>query len=324
MGRADFIVKHDPKKESDNDLAKKIVVALFCNPMRYKKPVKVGVFGDSGEGKSSAYLSLASVMLEAEGIDIRNPKILNTINAYTPLEYMEKLDKLLSDKEYKKVKMFGVHEARVLVSAKDWQSFTTQAVGNVNAMSRSIKPLAFFIISQFMSDITKDVRKTLNYVIECDRPLGASTRIYIHKIWHDTRDLENTKMRKRRVRGIIVHPNGRRIPFMPNYIELRLPFPEIMKEFDKQDTMAKKSLLKQTIEKTIQAMKAKFDMEDSKVKGASEFYTDNPEMLTKIGKISRGKFKLKEEVKLMHDFTSEEVKRFGELLTEKMKEKRLL
>lgn len=322
MSRADFIIRHDNTKETESDLAKKIIVSLFARPLKFKKPVKVGIFGDSGEGKSSSYLSIAKTLLEAEGINLID--VMEEVNAYTPLQYMEKLEKLLEKKELKKVRMFGVHEARVLISSKDWQSFTTQAVANVNAMSRAIKPLAFFIISQFFGDISTDVRKTFNYVIECDRPLGQSTRIYIHKIWHDTRDLEKIKTRKRKVRGIIVTPQGRRIPFMPSYIELTLPPKEIMRLFDEQDIKAKKSLLKQTIEKTIQAMKAKFDLESSKVSGAVKFYVDNPEMLGKIGKMSRGKFKIKDEVKIMHDFTSEEVKNFGELLQVELKKNKLM
>jgi hypothetical protein len=146
----------------------------------------------------------------------------------------------------------------------------------------------------------------------------------MYKIWHDTRDLENIKFKKRKVRGIIVMPSGRRIPFMPRYIELRLPNKELLKEFDQQDTKAKSGMLKNIIEKYTQQIKAKFDTENSKLIGAIEFYTNNPDMLGKIGRISRGKFKLKDEVKLMHDFTSEEVRSFGELLQEKMKQKGLL
>jgi hypothetical protein len=318
---ADFIVRHDPKTESNNDLAKKIIVALFGRPLKYNKPVKVGVFGDSGEGKSSSYLTIASVLLEAQGISIKD--YLHIINAYTPLQYMEKLDELLHKKEYKLVNIFGVHEARTLVSSKDWQSFTTQAVGHVNAMSRSIKPICFFIISQFFGDITKDVRKTFTYIVQCQRPLGQSTKIYIYKTWHDERDLESIKVRKRRIRGKIVLPNGRRINFVPTYLSLRLPDYSVLKEFDYQDTLAKKHLLKNTMEKYIQAMKSKFDVENAKVEGAVEFYTNNPDFLSRIGKMSRGKFKLRDEVRIMHDFTSQEVENFGVLINERIKNKRL-
>lgn len=321
MSRADFIVRHDYQTETENDLVQKILVALFHNPLKYNKPVKVGLFGDSGEGKGTSYLSIATALLNAEGIDIK--QYLQEINAYTPMEYMEKLDSLLHEKKLKKVKMFGVHEARVLVSSKDWQNFTTQAVNSVNAMSRSIKPLAFFIVSQFPSDITKDTRKTLNYIIFCDRPIGNSTRIYISKVWHDNRDIENIKIRTRKVRGIIVTPKGRRIPFMPQFIQLRLPEKEVMQQFNRDDTLAKKHLLKNLIEKSIQSMKARFDMENSKVSGAVDFYVKNPDMLSKIGKVSRGRFKINDEVKIMHDFTNEEKKRFGDLLAEKIKKSNL-
>lgn len=322
MSRADFIIKHDPKQENDNDLVRKIFYSLFTAPLRYNKPVKVGVFGDSGEGKSSSFLTIASSLIEAEGL--KPIDYVDDINVYTPIEYMDKLDKLLHNKELKKVRMIGIHEARVLVSKNDWKGFINKAVGNVNAMSRSIKPMAFFIISQFISDIDKDTRKTLNYIIECDRPIGQSTRIYMYKIWHDTRDLEHIKFKKRKVRGIIVLPNGRRVPFMPRFISLRLPNRELLKEFDKNDTKAKAGMLRNIIEKYTQSIKAKFDMENSKIEGAAEFYSNNPEMLGKIGKISRGKFKIKDEVKLMHDFTSEEVKSFGERLQEKLNKKGLI
>lgn len=321
MGRADFIVRHDYDKETNNDLAKKIIVALFAKPLQYNKPVKVGMFGDSGEGKSTSYLTILTVILESVGVDVKN--VLNETNAYTPLQYMEKLKALLYKKELKKIKVFGIHEARALISSKDWQNFINKAVGTVNAMSRSIKPLSFFIISQFLGDITKEVRKTLNYIIECERPIGQSTRVTIYKVWHDKRDIENIKIKKKKVRGIIVTPNGKRIPFMPSYIEFRLPDPEVLKQFDEQDTMSKKDLVENIIEKAIAQLKAKFDLENSRIAGAVDFYSENPDMLSKIGKLSRGKFKLNDNVKRMHDFSESEIKTFNEMLNAKLKSKKL-
>lgn len=324
--RSDFIVKHDPKTETENDLAKKILVAIFDRPLQYNKPLKVGLFGDSGEGKSTSFLTIATALLESRGCDIRDKEICDAINAYTPLQYMQKLEALLDkkNKKLKPVRCFGIHEARVLVSSKDWQNFTTKAVGNVNAMSRSIKPLAFFIISQFLSDITKDIRKTLNFIVKCDRPIGLSTRIYIYKVWHDERDLENIKMKRTRVRGVIVQPNGKRIPFTPQYLELRLPDREVMKHFDEQDTAAKAGLLKSTIEKVIQQMKAQYDDLDTKVNAAAEHYVNNPELLSAIGKHNGRKFKLNKDFSKMHDFTKSETEKFIVKLEEGLQKKGIM
>jgi len=327
MGRFfDFAVKHNFETESQEALTKKILYSLIIRRLKGKKPTVIFMGGDSGEGKSYSALKFQEILLSLQGLDLKD--YLEDINVFTPLQYPVKLNRILGlekhDKDLKKIRFICMHEARDIVKAKNWHKFLNQAIADVNAMSRSIKRLCFIVVSQFIRDISVDIRYTLTYYITVTRPIGKRARLNISVIWKDDSDLEKPRMRKRRLKGYIIDDKGRRKLITPKYLELGKPDKEVTQRFDKLDFESKAKVIRSKTDKLIQEMKAEFDLENKKVKGMVKWYIENPESLTHIGKRYRGKWKVKPDIKLIHDLTDSEAKDFETKLNEGMKNKGLL
>jgi hypothetical protein len=247
---------------------------------------------------------------------------LDAINVYTPLEYPTKLDALLFSKELKKVNLICMHEAREVVKAKNWQSFLTQSIADVNAMSRSVKRLCIIVISQFIRDITSDVRHTINYYIKASRPKGRSTRLYFNVIWYDDRDLEKPKIRKRKLSGYLVYPDGRYRRFVPKYLEVSKPSKEAIERFEKSDYEAKAGIIRKKLNKLIKEMQLDISdaKENKKIDSMVNWYMKNQENIFTIGKRYKGAWKLTPEAKQMHDLDDREAKQFEEKLNDRLKQ----
>jgi len=328
MSYFDFVVKYDRFKDTEQEVVERILYSLFIRKLKGKKPVVTFISGDSGEGKSWAALRLMYILLKLQNIDM--VKVNNIVNVHTPLQYPEKLQILLNPKKFlkhqpelipliKDTNVLCVHEARNLIKSKKWQDFTAQAVADVNAMSRSIKRIAFIIVSQFIRDITTDVRYTLNYYCKCSRPIGGKTKMYMGILWKDDRDLETPKLKRRKVQGYLVSPSGNYKKFIPDYFEMEKPPKEITDEFEKDDFDAKGKIIHQLMEKMISKMQTEFNVGSRKIEAMVEWYSKNDDMLRKIATTtSRGKWKVKPTVSQMHDLTPTEFKDFVDLLNIKM------
>ena len=325
MSFVDFVVKFDPKKDTPEDLTERVLYSLYVRRLKFNKPAITFIGGDSGEGKSISALALMYIIYKLQNQDPR--KFLEISNIYTPLQFPEKIEKHLYDKQYKKANILIMHEAREIIKSKDWRSFLSTAVSDINAEMRSIKRMAVFILSQFIRDITSDMRYTLNYYIKVRRPMGGNkrARLNISVMWKDDRDLEKPKLKKRGITGVLVYPNNTRRYFTPKYLELRKPPKDIIEEFEKQDLESKKNIIKGKIDRLIKEMKIELEVGNDKIKNMIEWYTSNPESLFLIGKKNtRGNWKIKKQIKDMHDMTDSELKLFEDMLNDKLTKKGLI
>lgn len=324
MAFCDFVVRYYPSKDTPEDLTKKILYSIIIKRLKAKKPTVCFLGGDSGEGKSYAAIRLMEILLDVQGLDIK--EYINDINVYVPIQYPEKIDALLNinkskeNERLKKVNVLCMHEAREVVKAKNWYSFINIAISDVNAMSRSIKRLAIFIISQFIRDISNDIRYTLNYYMIVRRPKGKKARLYINVLWKDDRDLEKPKLRKRKLSGYLVYPSGRYRRFVPQYLELSKPSKEIIEIFEREDKEAKISIIRRKIDKLIKEMSIDMDLKNTKIKSMIDFYSTNTENLSLIGQKYGNKWRVKPEIRKMHDLTKKEMKDFEILLNRKLRE----
>lgn len=325
----DFVIPYDVSKDTQQEVTKKIINSLYVKKLHGKKPVVTFISGDSGEGKSWAALKLMETILELQGVDMA--KVNKVVNVHTPLQYPEKLRLLLEPQKFvkdpeelkllKKTNVLCVHEARNLIKSKKWQEFTSQAVADVNAMSRAIKRIAFIIISQFIRDITSDVRYTLNYYCKCSRPINKRTKLYFNIMWKDDRDPHNPKLRYRKLCGYFVKPNNMYKKVFIDYFELDKPKKEITDEFDEDDFQAKGKIIHALMEKMISKLQTEFNYGTKKIDAMVKWYTENPDMLQKIGKTTaRGKWKFKPSVAEMHDLTPTEFKDFVDMMNNNLSE----
>lgn len=321
----DFVVKYDPEKDTQSDLAKRILYSLYIRRIKANFPCVTFISGGSGSGKStSGALKLMQVLLEMQGIDIRD--YLDAVNVYIPLEYPEKLDALLYDKDLKKINVIAIHEAREAMKAKNWNSFINQSIADINAMSRSIKRLMTFIVSQFIRDIDASMRYTLDFYIKVHRGKDRkdkNAKLEINIIWKDDRDLDKPKLRKRRIQGYLVLPDGTYRRFMPKFLSVNLPDKDILEKFDSADTEAKSKITKNKINRLIDEMKSEIP-DDDKIIKMVDYYTKDIDTIASIGKRNKKGFKVKPEIRDMHNLSREETKNFEEKLLLKIKEKDLI
>lgn len=321
MALKDFVIKYNPKVDKPIDITKRILFSIIINRLKHKKPAVLFISGDSGEGKSFSALRLQELLMDAQGMELT--KYLNDINVYIPIEYPQKINNLLGlnkgsykETNLKDVNIICVHEARELVKAKNWQSFINTAISDINAMSRSLKRLCVMIVSQFIRDISTDIRYTINYYIKVRRPIGKKVRLYIYVMWKDDTDLEKPKLRKRKITGYLIYPNGQWRKYSPSYLELRKPKKENVEIFENQDRQSKAKIIKQKINKLIKEMSSDMELENEKINLMVEHYLKNPENLNSIGKQFKSKWKLKPEIRQMYDLSIEESKDFEKKLNE--------
>jgi hypothetical protein len=314
----DFIVRHDLSTESDDALVDKILFNLFLKRIRRHKPCIIGIFGKSSEGKSYAALRIQEVLARLNGFDLLEN--LEVVNVFLPIEYPEKINKLLNDKKYRKVCVLCMHEARTVISAKLWYDFVTQAIADINAVHRKIKPLVVIIISQSINDITKEMRTTLDYYIKAERPIDCRTRLRLFKFWEDDLDINNIKLRKRKVKGLIVGPDGVHRMFRPEFWELRKPDKEIAHAFDKMDLLSKKEIFARRINEMISKMKLDLNLPEKKIDNIIDWYMSNPNNLLTIIERRMGKIRLKKNVMELHDLNKSEYLQ----LENKLKDKKMI
>lgn len=322
MAFCDFVVKHEEGVDSPEQLTRRILYSIIISRIKHKKPVVIFVGGDSGEGKSLSVLRLQEILMEIQGLEFR--KFLEAMNVFTPLEYAEKLGKLLYDKEFKKANTVCIHEAREVVKAKNWQSFLVQAVADVNAMSRSIKRMCIFIVSQFIRDISNDIRYTLNYYMIVRRPKGKRARLYINVMWKDDRDLEKPKLRKRKLSGYLVDKRGKYHRFVPQYLELKKPSKDIIDAFEKADYKAKAEIIRRKLNRLVDEMKAEIGEESGQISAMVDYYVSHPDSLGLIGKRRKGKWRLNVNARDMHNLSVDDARLFEGRLNEALKEKGML
>jgi ABC-type dipeptide/oligopeptide/nickel transport system ATPase component len=294
----DFVVKYDPKTETQEDLSRRIWKVLVNKRMHGKKPTVIGVFGGSGEGKSHTALTIQKMTMENEGVEFK--RYIEDINVYTPIQYPTKINKLLYDKSLKDVNCICMHEAREIISANNWRSFLNQAIGDVNAMSRVIKRLCIIIVSQSIRDISQNIRLTLTYYCTVNRGFGKRVSLKIYKIYVDESDLDNPKLKKRNIRGVVILPDGSRKLLFPTF-EFKDIDKDIADIFDTADFEAKSHIFKNKIKKLIDEMKKEIGDTNERVDEVVK-YIMSKGLFETFMETKGKKFKIKEEKQLMTAF----------------------
>lgn len=316
MAWCDFVIKLESDDVSSEEITKRILYSVWVKRIKHNKPVNAFIGGESGEGKSLSVLRLQELLCVIQKLD--HKEIMTSINVFTPLEYPNKLDGLLYDKQLKRANMITLHESRDIVRAKNWQNFMTQAIADVNAQARSVKRLMTFVVSQFIRDITTDMRYTLNYYCIVRRPKGRKARLYINVLWKDDRDLERPRLRKRKLSGYLVLPSGRYKRFVPQYLEMNLPDKETVKLFEQLDREAKQAIIRRKLDRLLTEMKADIGIESEKIEAMIAYYKKWPDQLSAIGKRYRGKWKVTPEGAEIHGLSKVEAQNFERRMNEAM------
>lgn len=317
ISRCDFVVRYDPDVDTKEDLTKRILYSIIIKRLKANKPAISFLGGDSGEGKSWAALRLQEILLEIQGLYLKD--YIDDVNVYTPLEYAQKLDNMLYEKRLKKVNIITIHEAREVIKAKLWHSFASQAIADVNAMSRGIKPLNIIIISQFIRDITTDVRYSINFYMTVSRPKNKRSRLYINVMWKDDSDLEKPKLRKRKLSGYVVMPDGRYKRYVPQYLIMSKPQKDIRDVFEKADKESKTTIIRNKLSRLVDEMKLDIGDTSDRVNRLVDYYMNNIDNLSSIGRRWRGKWRINTDATKMLDMNKKEIESFQIIINDRLK-----
>lgn len=314
MVSCDFVINYDPEVDDGLSVFRKILYSTIVKNIKANKPVVVFVSGGSGSGKSETVLFAEKELSKMFGWDIYEH--INNVNIYTPMQYSEKMQKLLQDKNLKKVNIAAIHEARVLVNSKNWASFTNTSVAHVNAMSRSIKRIVFFIVSQYIRDISKDIRYTLNHYWRITRQNGQPVHLYWDIMYNDDRDLETPRLKKRKLKGYLVYPDGSYQRFAPDYFKIPRVDKELREIMIQADKEAKVGIIEQRLNDLFKEMTLQNENGNTqKLAKIVEYYTASPERLAEIGQFKRKKWKLDKEAADRHDLNKTEREKLEKMIT---------
>ena len=273
MKLIDFVVPYNAdQRVMGTDICKQ----LFVNRILKKKPTVILCTGDSGEGKSYTGLKILEIVNNYFGVNTLDH--LEDCIIYTPLEYSKKMSAMLHAPELKDCRCMILDEARELVSSHLWYSFVNQAIADVNALHRTIKPLVFVVIVQFVKDIDPATRRTIQYYLSCLRPLNAPhVNVFISRLWRDERDIENPKIRRRNVRGYYwtgppndietgqFTPGKKMVKFIPTMLTVTLPQKEVYREYEKINLERKSEILKRKLEGLLFQIEKEMGFKSSKV-----------------------------------------------------------
>lgn len=311
----DFVIAHDFQTEPIESMASKVIKNVVVKRIDANKPCVIFICGDSGEGKSLTSLRLQEEIALISGWDIF--KHIRDVNVCTPIQYPHKLNALLYNKEMKKVNVICMQEARDIVKAKLWHEFATQAIPDVNAMSRSIKPMVFIIVSQSLADISSDMRRTINYFCKVTRPIGKRARMRWEVFYKDDSDPERPKLKKRALRGFVVAPNGTRRMWQPKYWELAKPAKELIEIFETMDKEGKTEILQRKMSKLIREIEADIGTDSDKSIALMEHLLANPDNMAQITKRRGNKLKVLPKAKEIYNLTDKEMKLLQERINKK-------
>lgn len=319
MRAPSFVIDY---KEDESELALDALHNLWVGRVESNKPCVVVWVGGSGEGKSYSVVNTIDHLYARKQIDLA--KDLNKVVAYTPLEYGTKLSTFLKDKTMKKYQIFMVDEAREVMKAKHWNSFINQAISDVNALSRGIKPVLFIVVTQSILDIDRNTRRTMNFYVTTHRPRHKSAYIRINKVWIDDYDLEKPRLRKTPVFGI-VKKGKQRIKVRKLKINFHVPREEVRKPYDANSTNAKQRIINRKFDALIKALEAEYGESNDHLGKMAEFYANDPDALSTITRRTpRGKLKVKKEaISHLQLSDKEKLKEFEEMVTKKLEEKGL-
>jgi hypothetical protein len=312
----DFVVPYD--KDSKN-MGAQICKQLFVNRILAHKPVVILCTGDSGEGKSYTALKILEIVNNYYGINTLEH--LEDCIIYTPLEYSRKVKGILHDSRLKKCHCLIMDEARELVSSHLWYSFVNQAIADVNALHRTVKPLVLVVVVQFIRDIDPSTRRTVQYYLNCLRPLdGDHVTAFISRLWKDERDLDNPKIRRRGLRGFyyVDTPTHRQYTkFYPTSLSVTLPQLEVYKQYEKINYERKSEILQRKLETLLFTIEKEMGVKSTKVNSVINYFMEHMELMDLIEKRRsgvNGKIVMKKEFKDMFELSPTDVVDFQKAL----------
>jgi hypothetical protein len=179
-----------------------------------------------------------------------------------------------------------------------------------------------------MRDIDKPTRLGLDYYFEIKRSPGTRPKVVPYVLYEDTTDPEKAKIKKRRLKVGVINSKGQRSEILPIFRPV-MPRDKVWSVYKNIEVASKKEeifKLLDDLDKDIEKMSGDYSV---KIKNFAQYLIDNPVELEKIGKVSRGKFKIGKDAKIKYNYTNSQMREVEKIITDKMekleeKEKEML
>jgi hypothetical protein len=293
----DFVVQVT-KDMTEEQIATEVLDHLFHYPLRYNKPCVVVVTGGSGEGKSLSVHRIEELLYKKYGFTLEEMVMgVEHTTVVDPTTYPDKIGDMLNDKALKKYFVFKVDEARAVVGSDNWNSFANHSISHVNAVSRSVKPILFFIITQTLKDIDPATRRTLNFQIKVSRVGTKKPLLRIYRFYESDYNPEQIKLGKRKVIGVLVDEENNKYGISPTF-KMNLPSKEIKDKYEAMVIKEKLEFLNTKLSQLADKMKNEKKATDfNRVDALAKHFIENPSELMSYGEFKRGKWKLKAMLK---------------------------
>ncbi|MFW6121619.1 MAG: hypothetical protein ACOC80_12070 [Petrotogales bacterium] len=323
MPIVDFVV---PNFDDPKEIGVKICEQLFVKRIEKKKPTVILCTGDSGEGKSYTALKILEIVNNYFGVKTEDHMENQII--YTPLEYSKKMNAILHDKDKRKLKCLILDEARELVSSHLWYTFVNQAIADVNALHRTVKPLVFVVVVQFIKDIDPSTRRTIQFYMNCQRPMNEKhVTVRMHRLWKDERDIDNPRIKKRKIRGYLYNGDNQTKPtkymkFVPTRMQITLPEKIVYKQYEKINFERKSEILARKLDRLLHEIEKEAGVKSTRVTDVVNWFMDHPESADMIQRRVGGKTpkcKMKPEFKRMFNLNNTEAADFEKALYQRLK-----
>ena len=311
-----FRLKWENKEERELEHnTHNIFYHIMRRPVSSNMPIVVIVSGKSGRGKSETTITVINEILKRDGIDFS--EYLKDILVANPFDYMNVLDGLLYDKRLKKINIIWLDEARMLISAEKWNEFINRAIAHMTALSRQIKPLVIFIVTQSLMDVQKNMRPLIDYEIKCSRVPFKPVEAKIREYYIDDRDPEKIRLRWKYPRGFFIEGKELR-SFIFKEVEFKRAPKELLAIYDPIITERKSEFLKKIMTQTIEKIKSDLGSLDfSRVNSINEHLTNSPDQFY-YWTIKKGKnFSLKKDFGTFFNLDRMQVRELQRLINEK-------
>lgn len=304
---ADFSV---PYKEDLAEQTEDILYDCFIERrLNQDKPCVIAIDGGSGEGKSETGLKIADVILKRQGIDLL--EMMDYIEVFTPFEYATKLNNILfsKDPKLKKLNVFIIDEARIALDSDKWRDFVQQAIDDVQALSRGVKPMVFIFITNTLKSIQSSSRYTINYEIEVSRSPNNKADARIFRFGFDNRDPDKIKFIKSTMMGLI-EKDGVRYKVYPSKISMRRARPEVVEKYKELANKAKTNILQKKMELMQKRLEKETGYGISRIEAMVLYYSEHRDELQKVLMKGRKRLTLQTDFVKAHDLTNTQVKEF--------------
>jgi hypothetical protein len=202
------------------------------------KPCHAFFTGKSGEGKS--YFTLKCIEIISDGLELEiDSKHLCGYHVIYDFEDFEKVAKHVFFSSCE-LPIMALMEGSVLAHARQFMNKRNIIVGRIMSLSRTIKPIAFFINSQHWNDLDVFLRRRVDYYIPVVRYItseGKSTKP-IAKPFHVSHYITDLVLAP-----VYVYYQPAKQLQRLYAITFDLPSKDLIKEFEKKEKSRKSKLI---------------------------------------------------------------------------------